>query len=190
MLVFKQMSLPAMEIDLSNFLPESFDVTAVRHSVIDAIDRKRWVWPDSALIDPEAAAATTPPPAPTKVQASEISSKPTRLPEEIINFGGRWVSVRQFPSGDIAVKVVAWDPDLVSLIRSIAKAHGGRYNAQYKTWNIPRWAANMVRNELQHKSRTMHIAMGPANLDPLLTTHQALTVTNEINSIKPMWNMR
>jgi competence protein CoiA len=84
------------------------------------------------------------------------------LPEQIITFSGRWVSVRQFDSGDIAVKVVKYDPDLVSLVKSVAKRHGARYNPQYRTWNVPRFAARAVRRILEEKARTMEISMDVA----------------------------
>jgi hypothetical protein len=70
------------------------------------------------------------------------------LPEEIITFSGRWVSVKKFPSGDIAVKVVRYDPDLVSLVKTIAKANYGSYSPRWKSWNVPRWRPETVRSEL------------------------------------------
>lgn len=61
-------------------------------------------------------------------QRAPVSKVTRGLPESIISFGRRWVAIKQFPSGDIAVKVVSWDPDLVSLVKNLAQAHGGRYN--------------------------------------------------------------
>lgn len=157
---FEELGLPVIEIDLSTFKPEGFEPEAVRRAVVQATDRKKWLRPDggrpsnmpSNVKPPEPLLPATPAPVAAPVQ-------PRHLPEEIINFGGRWVAVKRFPSGDIAVKVVSWDPDLVSLVRTIAKAHGGRFNGRYKTWNVPRWAARLVRNELAEKSRTLRIGI-------------------------------
>lgn len=152
---FEELGLPALEIDLSGFTPEGFDPVAVRHAVINALDHKRWVWPCEASQTEEPVIPPSPDPAPQLPAAEKAQAM--HLPEEIISFDGRWVSIKQFPSGDIAVKVVAWDPDLVSLVKSVAKAHGGRYNAHYKTWNVPRWAAHTVRANLRNKSKTLGI---------------------------------
>ena len=154
---FEGMGLPALEIDLSDFTSEGFDPAAVRRAVISALDHKRWVWPYKPPITEEPAAP--PSQGHPSLQLSARNAQPVRLPEEIISFDGRWVSIKQFSNGDIAVKVVAWDPDLVALVKSIAKAHGGQYNARFKTWNVPRWAARKVRTDLQLKSKTLQISM-------------------------------
>lgn len=156
---FEAMSLPALEIDLSDFSPENFEPAVVRHAVIGALNHKRWVWPFEVARTVELVAQSTT--APTPMPPVPEKAQPMRLPEEIISFDGRWVSIKQFPSGDIAVKVVSWDPDLVSMVRSIAKAHNGRYNARYKTWNVPRWGARMVRAELRRRSNSIQITVGP-----------------------------
>lgn len=152
---FEDKGLPALEIDLSRFSPDAFEPEAVRRAVIESVLFKRWVWPAASSFVP------LPPIDPEQCEAMPATVAKTYLPEETINFSGRWVSVRQFPSGDIAVKVVAWDPDLVSLVRTVAKAHGGQFNPQYKTWNVPRWAARMVRAQLREKAQNLSIGMGP-----------------------------
>lgn len=65
--------------------------------------------------------------------------------------------IRAWP---LITKCVKYDPDLVSLIKSVCKPHGARYNVQYKIWNVPRWAARTVRQILEEKARTMEITMG------------------------------
>jgi hypothetical protein len=47
----------------------------------------------------------------------------------------------------------------VSLVRTVAKNHGGRFNPAYKTWNVPRWAANTVRAQLKDKAANYQISM-------------------------------
>lgn len=143
-----RLQLPTLEIDLSAFTPEGFEPTLVKEAVIGAVNRKKWIWPVELPAEQTDGDQPTPP-APKQY-----------LPEEKISFSGRWVSIRQFTSGDIAVKCVKYDPDLVSLIKSVCKPHGARYNMQYKTWNVPRWAARTVRQILEEKARTMEITMG------------------------------
>lgn len=148
---FEAHSLPALEIDLSRFTPENFDPDEVKEAVIRSVAHKTWIWPTAAPLASDLNLVTkNTPAAPGK----------KFLPQETISFSGRWVSIRQFPSGDIGVKVVAYDPDLVSLVRTLAKAHGGRFNPQYKTWNVPRWGARMVRQQLRNKAEKLEISMG------------------------------
>ncbi|MFZ2389293.1 MAG: competence protein CoiA family protein [Polaromonas sp.] len=159
MAAFEEHKLPALEIDLSRFTPENFDPEAVRLAVVESISQKIWIWPTA---EPQTIAL---PPAPEPIPPVAPKAKQT-LPEEIITIAGRWVSVKEFPSGDIAVKVVAFDPDVVSLVRTIAKSHGARYNPQYKTWNVPRWAAQMVRCQLRDKAESFRICFGVAGAAP------------------------
>ena len=161
---FEQLGLPALEIDLSHLTPDGFAPEAVRHAVLDGLAHKRWVWPDMAdsadpsTDQPAAMPQPDPRPAPSPLPQSR------HLPEEIIRFSGRWVVVKQLPSGDIAVKVISWDPDLVSLVKSLAQAHGGYYNPRHKSWNVPRWGAGTVRHELRHKAQTWQLGFGPTTL--------------------------
>jgi hypothetical protein len=151
---FERLNLPALEIDLSRFTPDNFNPDEVKKAVIESLSRKNWVWPTAQQQEIETPAPPVSPPQPMVRQY---------LPEEIINFSGRWVSVKQFPSGDIAVRVVAFDPDLVSLVRSLAKLHRARYNPQYKTWNVPRWGATSVIQQLRDHANKLHISMGPGS---------------------------
>jgi competence protein CoiA len=147
---FQDLGLPALEIDLSRFTPENFDPKDVKEAVIGSLLHKVWIWPTEGLpVAAELGSGDIPP----------LPALKTHLPEEIIDFSGRWVSIRQFPSGDIAVKVVAYDPDLVSLVKSVAKAHGARFNPKYKTWNVARWAAQLVRQRLRERSQSLKISV-------------------------------
>lgn len=97
------------------------------------------------------------------VEAGEQTGEPSkaRLPEEIVTISGRWVSIKEFGSGDIAVKVIRYDPDVVSLVKSIAKANFARYSPKWKSWNVPRWRANIVQIllRLRSKSKTVSIVL-------------------------------
>ena len=100
---FAGMGLPALEIDLRTFTPEGFEPDAVRRMVIDELHGKTWLWPCpptesvSNSVTPNFGAPAMP--------AAQGPLK-TYLPEEIVVISGRWISIKQFPSGDIAVKVI------------------------------------------------------------------------------------
>ncbi len=76
-----------------------------------------------------------------------------------MTISGRWVSIKEFPSGDIAVKVVTYDPDVVSMVKSIARANGGKYAGKWKSWNVPRWRAETVRTELRSRAESVSIVL-------------------------------
>jgi len=71
------------------------------------------------------------------------------LPEEIVTIRGRWISVKELPSGDIAIKAVRYDPDVVSVVRTVARRHSGQYRSTYFSWVIPRSRAGAARAQLR-----------------------------------------
>ncbi len=150
---FARLGLPILEIDLRAFTPEAFNAEAVKLAVLDSDASKAWLWPKSAGLPAEAPSAQPLPPEP-------LGDPPkARLPEEIVTISGRWVSIKEFESGDIAVKVIRYDPDVVSLVKSIAKANFAHYSPKWKSWNVPRWRAHIVRSELRSKAETVSIML-------------------------------
>ena len=71
------------------------------------------------------------------------------LEEEIVNFSGRWVAIKTLPYGDIAFKAISYDPDVVSIIRSIATQNFGRYKKEFRNWIVPKWRADIARAQLR-----------------------------------------
>lgn len=150
---FAQLGLPALEIDLRAFTPAAFEPEAVRNAVLEEVHGKNWLWPSPpGAMDTEPDIPVAPPPAPAETLKA-------RLPEEIVTISGRWVSIKEFPSGDIAVKVVTYDPDVVSMVKSIARANGGKYAGKWKSWNVPRWRAETVRTELRSRAESVSIVL-------------------------------
>lgn len=152
---FLQLGLPALEIDLRAFSAEGFEPGAVRNAVLDGLPGKTWLWPrrpDDTRLDEEVTPLT--PYAPAAAEPPRL-----RLPEEIVTIAGRWVSMKEFPSGDLAVKVITYDPDVVSMVKTIAKANYGRYSPKWRSWNVPRWNADQVRQELRSKSQTVSMVL-------------------------------
>lgn len=152
---FAQLGLPALEIDLRAFTPEGFEPDAVRQAVVHDLRSKTWLWPrPPAEPMPQTPQAFGNPPEPP---SSSMAKQ--RLPEEIVTISGRWVSIKEFQSGDIAVKVITYDPDVVSMVKTIARANHGRYSPRWKSWNIPRWRAEAVRTELRMRAETVSIRL-------------------------------
>jgi competence protein CoiA len=148
---FATLCLPALEIDLSRWTPEAFDPEAVRLLILEGTENKTWAWPRDAPSSEASAAA----PELHQLPASGASNH--RLPEEIVTISDRWVSIKTLPSGDIAVRCVSYDPDVVSLIKTITRPHGAQYSAKWKSWNVPRWRAEQVRRELRGISQNVSI---------------------------------
>lgn len=151
---FEAKSLAALEIDLRAFTPDGFEPARVREAVLHQVGNKKWLWPLSLRLG-----EVQPEPVEAPHQLQGVTSQPSRLPEEIIMISGRMVSLKILPSGDLAVRVVAYDPDLVSLVKSVAQANFGRYVPTWRTWNVPRWRAEAVRSMLRASSQSVSIVV-------------------------------
>lgn len=134
---YEQLKLPALEIDLRAFTPTAFDVVKVMHAILEDVVGKAWLWPEN--VGPEQLGGVS----------AENAPKQHFLPEEIVTIQGRWISVKELPSGDIAIKAVRYDPDVVSVVRTVARAHSGRYRDAYHNWVIPRFRAQAARLQLR-----------------------------------------
>ena len=153
---FKELSLPALEIDLRAFTPEAFDPDAVKRTVLDDVASKRWLWPEQPVLpldpfplhfDVPVTPVAPPPPA--------VREPSARCPEEIVDVCGRWISIKTLPSGGIAVKVIRYDPEVVSMVRAIARSFWGRWWTKGHAWIIERQRADAARHELRGLSKTV-----------------------------------
>lgn len=150
---YEAMHLPALEIDLRSFAPSTFDAARLKHVLLVEVEQKTWVWPDSNRTA-TAQEAQSDTPCPVLVVA------PTRLPEEIVTVHGRWISIKEFSSGDIALKAVHYDPEVVSVVRTVARSHFGRYRPSHHNWVIPRFRAEAAREQLRAIARTVQAWRG------------------------------
>lgn len=139
---YENMQLPALEIDLRAFTPSAFDATEVKRAVLENAACKYWLWP--ARLDVTAVAEQLP-----ALPPAALTAQRQFLPEEIVTIRGRWISVKELPSGDIAIKAVRFDPDIVSAVRTVARAHYGRYRETHHNWVIPRFRAEAARAQLR-----------------------------------------
>lgn len=122
-----QLGLWTLEIDLRAFHPEDFDPCVAQEAIVNGVDLKEW------LITQE---------------ITPIEQKPSYI-EEILTIKGIWVSVRELPFGDLAIKVVAFNPEVNAIVKAIAKRYYGRWRQDYKNWVVPgRWLRH-AKNDLK-----------------------------------------
>lgn len=134
---YEQLKLPSLEIDLRTFTPSAFDVAKVKHVIMEDVAGIAWLWPKNIEAEQPVDAS------------AENAPRPHFVPEEIVTIHGRWISVKELLSGDIAIKAVGYDTDVVSVVRTVARAHFGRYRESYHNWVIPRFRAQAARLQLR-----------------------------------------
>lgn len=125
----KAAGLWALEVDVSGLLkgPEMIPSEAIRQQILRRIDCKRWVYPEpvSALVERE-----NPPAAPAPL------IKP-QLTEYRYTIQGMWVTARLLPSGSLAVRSLAYSPQIRDLLKTMAYQLGGYYKPAYRNWIFP-----------------------------------------------------
>lgn len=122
------LELDAVEIDLSRFTPDVFDAELVKKAVIDDTKGKKWLY-----VVPAVAPQQSEPSAPQCKQP---------IPEEILTIKGMWVSLKHLPFGDLAIRSIAFNPEVNAIVKGVAKRYYGRWNPAFKNWIVPsRWFA-------------------------------------------------
>ncbi len=154
---FKELSLPALEIDLRRFTPEAFDPEAVRAAVLEEVGSKRWLWPEQPQSPTAAPFPLTleVPVTPLEGPPPAVTDKKARCPEEIVDVCGRWISIKTLASGGIAVKVIRYDPEVVPMVKAIARSHWGRWWPNGHAWIIERPRADAARQQFRELSKTI-----------------------------------
>lgn len=151
---FRAQGLPVLEIDLSRFTPEQFDADDVQHAVLNAIDQKSWLWPNREPELPEPVSIIPMPP-----DCAAESLPKIRKPAEIIRISGRMVECRELDWGDLAIRTVSFDPDVVGIVKGVAKSFNGRYNPKFKNWIVPKWAIDLAKAELHKRANDLEIVV-------------------------------
>lgn len=151
---FQSQGVPVLEIDLSCFTPEDFDPADVQYAVLNAIEKKSWLWPGN---EPEFAIPASPI-QPVLDGASQLTRK-NKKPEEIILISGRMVQLRELDWGDLAIRSVSFDPDVISIVRTVAKSYNGYYNPKFRNWIVPKWAVAMAKADLQRRASELEIVV-------------------------------
>lgn len=63
---------------------------------------------------------------------------------------GMWVNALSLPSGDLAVRSLAYNPQVAELLKGWAHELSGRYAKRYRSWQYPASNADVVLERLQH----------------------------------------
>jgi competence protein CoiA len=111
--------LIALEIDVRDLSPESFDPDLAKEAIVREAGRKEWLF------------------CPPEPEPTAVHRKPNFI-EEIITIKGIWVSARILPFGDLAIKVIAFNPEVNAIVKGIAKRYSGWWRQDYKNWVVPK----------------------------------------------------
>lgn len=124
----KAAGLWALEIDVSGLLngQEAIPSEAIRQQILHRVDCKQWVYPEpvGAAVERE-----IPPIGP-------VLAKP-QLTEYRYTIQGMWVTARLLPSGSLAVRSLAYSPQIRDLLKTMAYQLGGYYKPAYRNWVFP-----------------------------------------------------
>jgi competence protein CoiA len=120
-------SLIALEINVRDLPPESFDPETAKEAIVREAGRKEWLF--------------CPEPAPIEQSPSHI--------QESLKIKGIFVSFRELPFGDLAIKVSVFNPEVNEVVKAIAKRYSGRWQQKYRNWIVPKYWLQHAINELR-----------------------------------------
>lgn len=121
-----QLGFWALEIDLREFHPENFEPGEAQEAIVNGVDLKKWLVSQEIVVE----------------------QKPN-YQEEIVTIKGIWVSLRDLPFGGLAIKVIAFNPEVNAIVKAIAKRYYGRWRQDYKNWIVEnRWVQH-AKNDLK-----------------------------------------
>lgn len=125
---------------LSEHLLPSADARAY---ILNEVRCKTWVWPVGCSGTP----------APTLVTEVIDQSLLSVVTKDELRFTvfKMWVSARTLPSGAVAVRSWAYNPQVVDLLKSWRNELGGEYNAKFRNWIYP----SMHRDEILARLRSL-----------------------------------
>jgi competence protein CoiA len=125
----KAAGLWALEIDLSGLLDgrEAIPSEAIRQQILHQVDCKQWMYPA-----PERLAVKREIPLVDPVFVAK-----NQLTEYRYTIRGMWVTARMLPSGSLAVRSLAYSPQIRDLLKTMAAQLGGYYKSAYRNWIFP-----------------------------------------------------
>jgi competence protein CoiA len=147
-LLIREVGTKTIEIDLRELLHDTHPIPSelVRSDILQRIDHKTWVYPYSAenelprIRTLSVLSSSTAPP---------VTEPTPKLPEQRFVIMGMWVSARTLPSGSIAVRSWAFNPQIAELLKIWSNQLGGEYNSKYKNWIYPPAASGEVLTRLR-----------------------------------------
>lgn len=127
----------ALEIDLSRLLgsQEAIPSDAIRQEILHRVEHKKWVYPAPLRSTEEDAIL---------IAESIPAVARCRLVEHRYTINGMWVTARVLPSGSLAVRSLAFSPQIRDLLKTQARMHGGYYQQVYRNWVFPVAATAVV----------------------------------------------
>ena len=127
----------ALEIDLSRLLgsQEAIPSDAIRQEILHRVEHKKWVYPAPVRSTVEDA---------IPMAESVPAVARCRLVEYRYTINGMWVTARELPSGSLAVRSLAFSPQIRDLLKTQARMHGGYYQQVYRNWVFPVTATAVV----------------------------------------------
>lgn len=128
---------------MSVFLNTDIEIPSdfVKNYILNHLDNKTWIYPKQRML-------------PTIHQATnQIIEMPIEQPKksfELFKFkiNGYWVTAKLFKSGMLTLNSI-YNIELKELFKKWAREGGGKYNAQYKSWNYWQPFSETVLKRLQ-----------------------------------------
>jgi competence protein CoiA len=142
----------ALEVDLSGLLggQEAIPSEAIRQQILHRVDCKQWVYPEPV----EAAVELESPP------VTPLALVKSQLTEYRYTIQGLWVTARLLPSGSLAVRSLAYSPQIRDLLKAMAYELGGYYKPAYRNWVFPAEVTPRLIERLEGCARRSDSAHG------------------------------
>lgn len=134
----------AVEVDLRYLLSQMHKphLEICRHILHDT-QYKTWIYPRY----PDVQQAETVGVHITPMYQSVVDkgmAHPEAFAQQRFTVFGMWLSAMRLPSGDLVVRSVAYNPEVVAMLKSWSHTLAGRYSKKYRNWVFPASMADQV----------------------------------------------
>lgn len=140
----KASSIKTVEIDLNEMLHGQLAIPSkeMEYQILHRTDNKKWVYPEPpAKLDIS--------PAESGIPTPETTFKAKSYTESRFTIKGMWLSARILQSGSVAVRSMAYNPEIVQLLKQWRCELGGEYNEKYRNWIFYPHAREIVLDRLK-----------------------------------------
>jgi len=139
-----------VEIDLSELLFSKHPIPSeeVKAHILMQTHNKSWVYPEALPVAALPVAASLP--ALLKPPVTEPAAK---CIEHRFTVMDMWLSARILPTGSVAVRSLAYNPQITELLKSWRNELGGEYNPKYRNWIYFPRAREEILNRLQQLNK-------------------------------------
>lgn len=139
-----------VEIDLSELLFSKQPIPSeeVKAHILMQTHNKSWVYPEALPVAALPVAAALPahlkPP---------VTGPAAKCIEHRFTVMDMWLSARILPTGSVAVRSLAYNPQITELLKSWRNELGGEYNLKYRNWIYFPRAREEILNRLQQLNK-------------------------------------